>query len=274
MGKGRDKCCNLKGDDQMSISGQGKIAVVTGASSGIGYAAAIGLAAAGFQLAVGARRAEKLESLVSVVKEQTGSAPFSAPLDVTDKTSVDAFVTDVLGHFGTVQVLVNNAGKALGVDYIDEGADEDDWETMLETNVMGLLRMTKRLVPHLVASGEGHIINIGSTAGHEAYAGGGVYCASKFAVRAITEALRRELLGKPVRISSIDPGMVETEFSVVRYHGDTARAGKVYEGFRPLTAEDVADCIVFAATRPVHVNIDNMILKSIDQADATRVARK
>jgi NADP-dependent 3-hydroxy acid dehydrogenase YdfG len=133
--------------------------------------------------------------------------------------------------------------------------------------------MTKRLVPYLIESGDGHIINIGSTAGHEAYAGGGVYCGTKFAVRAITGALRQELLGKPVRVSSIDPGMVETEFSIVRFHGDEDRAAKVYEGLRPLRAEDVADCVVFAATRPFHVNIDEMILKSIDQADSRRVAR-
>ncbi|WAH44700.1 SDR family NAD(P)-dependent oxidoreductase [Alicyclobacillus fastidiosus] len=258
----------------MSLTGTNRVAVVTGASAGIGYSTAIGLARAGFRLAVGARREDKLSALVDELARITGEKPFAAPLDVTDKASVDAFVQGVVEHYGQVNVLVNNAGKALGVDYIDERANEEDWEVMLDTNVLGLLRMTKRLVPYLVESGDGHIINLGSTAGHEAYAGGGVYCATKFAVRAITGSLRQELLGKPVRITSIDPGMVETEFSVVRYHGDTSRAAQVYEGLRPLNSEDVADCIVFAATRPAHVNIDNMILKSIDQAAAKRFARK
>ncbi|MFD1673352.1 SDR family NAD(P)-dependent oxidoreductase [Alicyclobacillus fodiniaquatilis] len=258
----------------MAISGEGKVAIVTGASSGIGYATALALADAGFQLAVGARRQDKLEGLVQAIEQSTGARPFAAALDVTDVSSVESFIEGVLQHYQTVHVLVNNAGKALGIDNIDENADETDWELMLDTNVLGLLRMTKRLVPHLVASGAGHIINIGSIAGHEAYAGGGVYCASKFAVRAITGALRQELLGKPIRITSIDPGMVETEFSVVRYHGDNDKAAQVYEGVRPLTAEDVADCILFAATRKAHVNIDEMIVKTIDQADAKRVARK
>lgn len=257
----------------MAILVRNKTAIVTGASAGIGYATAVGLAAVGFRVAVGARRANRLEKVTQAIAAISGEQPFASELDVTDAQSVDTFISDVLSHYGHVNVLVNNAGKALGVDAIDEHANESDWQEMLDTNVMGLLRMTKRLVPHLVASGEGHIINVGSTAGHEAYAGGGVYCASKFAVRAITGALRQELLGKPVRISSVDPGMVETEFSVVRFHGDEARAKKVYEGFRPLAAEDIADCIVFAATRPVHVNIDEMILKSIDQADSKRVAR-
>lgn len=255
-----------------SVNGR-KVAVVTGASSGIGYHTALQLAKSGFDLAVGARRVDRLAPLAEKVKRETGCDIWTGNLDVTDKASIEQFIEGVKACFGTVHLLVNNAGKALGTDYIDESANEADWEEMMETNVMGLLRMTKRMLPLLVDSGDGHIINIGSIAGHEAYAGGGVYCASKFAVRAITGALRQELLGKPVRVTAVDPGMVETEFSVVRYHGDENRADKVYEGFRPLTAEDVADCIVFAATRPVHVNIDEIILKSADQADAKRVAR-
>lgn len=257
----------------MSLSGVGKMAVVTGASSGIGYRTAVELARAGFDVAVGARRVERLQPLVDEIHQLTGQKVWTGALDVTDKGSVEAFVSSVQAQFKTVHLLVNNAGKALGVDFIDENADESDWEEMMETNVMGLLRMTKRMIPYLVKSGDGHIVNIGSIAGHEAYSGGGVYCASKFAVRAITGALRQELLGKPVRVTSIDPGMVETEFSVVRFHGDEDRANHVYDDFRPLTAEDIADCIVFAATRPVHVNIDEMIVKSVDQADAKRIAR-
>lgn len=233
----------------------------------------MGLARVGFSLAVGARRKERLDDVSKEIERISGARPYAAALDVTDTTSVERFISGVLDHYGKVNVLVNNAGKALGLDHIDASANEDDWQEMLDTNVMGLLRMTKRLVPYLIESGDGHIINIGSTAGHEAYAGGGVYCGTKFAVRAITGALRQELLGKPVRVSSIDPGMVETEFSIVRFHGDEDRAAKVYEGLRPLRAEDVADCVVFAATRPFHVNIDEMILKSIDQADSRRVAR-
>lgn len=258
----------------MSMSGNGKVAVVTGASSGIGYASAIGLATAGFVVAVGARREDKLTEVSKELESIMGTKPFSMSLDVTKVNSVESFVQGVLGTYGKVNVLVNNAGKALGVDYIDERADEVLWEEMLQTNVMGVLRMTKRFLPHLVESGDGHVINIGSTAGHEVYAGGGVYAGTKHAVRAITGAIRLELLGKPVRVTSVDPGMVETEFSLVRYQGDAARAAKVYEGFRPLHAEDVADCVVYAATRPAHVNIDEIIMKSVDQADSRSVARR
>lgn len=251
----------------MAIEGRGKVAVVTGASSGIGRQTALALARAGFDVAVGARRKERLADLVDEIARETGKAAYAAALDVTSVPSIDAFVQGVIGHFGVVHVLVNNAGKALGRDPV-ETADEADWQEMLDTNVMGLMRMTKRFLPHIVASGDGHIVNLGSIAGHESYAGGSVYCATKFAVRAITEALRHELLGKPVRVTSIDPGMVETEFSLVRFHGDASEAAKVYQGVRPLTADDIADCIVFAVTRPAHVNIDEMIVTSIDQAGA------
>ncbi|TDY49604.1 NADP-dependent 3-hydroxy acid dehydrogenase YdfG [Alicyclobacillus sacchari] len=258
----------------MAISGRGKVAIVTGASSGIGEATAIALAEAGFRLALGARRVEKLSQVAARIERISGEKPLALALDVTCTENVETYVQNVLQRFGKVHVLVNNAGKALGRDPIDEVANEADWQEMIDTNVMGLLRMTRRLVPHLIASGEGHIVNIGSTAGHEAYAGGGVYCGTKFAVRAITGALRQELLGKPVRVTSIDPGMVETEFSIVRFHGDKSRADAVYAGMRPLTATDIADCIAFAVTRPVHVNIDDMIVTSIDQAGATRVVRR
>ncbi|WP_076346227.1 SDR family NAD(P)-dependent oxidoreductase [Alicyclobacillus vulcanalis] len=251
----------------MAIDGRGKVAVVTGASSGIGRQTAIALARAGFDVAVGARRKERLAELTDEIARETGRKAHAWALDVTSAESIDAFVQGVVGHFGRVHVLVNNAGKALGRDPVETG-DEADWQEMLDTNVMGLMRMTKRLIPHLVASGDGHIVNLGSIAGHESYAGGSVYCATKFAVRAITEALRHELLGKPVRVTSIDPGMVETEFSLVRFHGDSSQASKVYQGVRPLTADDIADCIVFAVTRPAHVNIDQMIVTSIDQAGA------
>jgi 3-hydroxy acid dehydrogenase/malonic semialdehyde reductase len=258
----------------MAFSGNGKVAVVTGASSGIGAASAIGLAEAGFRVVLGARRKERLEDVVREIEKRTGQRPLHMALDVTDPQSCSTFVESVVKEYGTVNVLLNNAGLARGTANIIDVTDETDWREMMETNVMGLLRMTRLLLPTMVASGEpGHVINLGSIAGREAYVGGSVYCGSKFAVRAITEALRQELLGKPIRVTEIDPGMVETEFSLVRYHGNAENADQVYHDMTPLTAEDIADCIVFAATRPQHVNIDAMIVKPTDQAGAGKVAR-
>lgn len=256
----------------MSLQGQNRVAVITGASSGIGLATAKELAKAGFRLALGARRIERLEGLVEEVESLTGNRPFAMRLDVTDVESCEQFVQATMNAFGEVNVLVNNAGKARGMSYIAETSDETEWREMVETNVMGLLRVSRLFLPHILNSGRGHVINIGSIAGHEAYPGGSVYCATKFAVRAITESLRQELLGKPVRVTTIDPGMVETEFSVVRLQDETKAAG-VYQGMTPLTAEDIADCVAFAATRPQHVNIDEMIVKPLDQAGAGKVAR-
>ncbi len=258
----------------MSLRGHGKVAVITGASAGIGQAAATGLAEAGFQVALGARRVERLAETADKIEQRTGNRPFTAQLDVTNLSSAESFVDGVLQTYGRVNVLVNSAGLARGVTYVAEQTADTDWQEMLDTNVMGLLRVTRLLLPHMIASGEGHVINLGSIAGHEAYAGGSVYCATKFAVRAITNALRQELLGKPVRVTSVDPGMVETEFSVVRYKGDQSAADNVYAGMQPLVAEDIADCIVWAATRPAHVNIDTIIVKPLDQAGAGKVARK
>lgn len=257
----------------MTFRADGKIAVVTGASSGIGAATAKALASAGFRLALGARREERLQELAKEIESETGSRPFTANLDVTSLESSQTFVDSVLKEFGTVNVLVNNAGLASGTSYIAETTDETDWQVMIDTNISGLLRMSRLFIPHIIKSEQGHVVNLGSIAGHEAYAGGSVYCGTKFAVRAITEALRHELLGKPVRVTSIDPGMVETEFSIVRYHGDEGQAANVYQGMTPLTAEDIADCILFAVTRPFHVNIDDMIIKPTDQAGAGKVAR-
>lgn len=258
----------------MAIRGDGKIAVITGASSGIGEATAQALAQAGFTLALGARRREKLDAVADSILKTTGSRPYTANVDVTDSLSCKTFVAGVLDTFGKVNVLVNNAGLASGTTYIENAVDDEEWQTMLDTNVSGLLRMTRLLLPHIIASGEGHVVNLGSTAGHDAYAGGSVYCGTKFAVRAITDALRQELLGKPVRVTSVDPGMVETEFSIVRYHGSADQAKQVYSGMTPLTADDIADCILFAVTRNPHVNIDTMIVKPTDQARAGMVARK
>ena len=241
------------------------VAVVTGASSGIGAATAARLAADGFRVVLGARRAERLEAVAASI----GSAARALPLDVTDPVSVDAFCASV----DECRLLVNNAGGALGRDAVAE-ADEEQWRTMYDSNVLGVMRMTKALLPKLVESGDGHVITIGSIAGIEPYPGGAGYNAAKHAVRAVMDVLRMELLGQPVRVSEIDPGMVETEFSVVRFGGDEAKAAEVYAGMTPLTADDIADCIAWVATRPSHVDIDQMVVRPRDQARATMVHRQ
>jgi NADP-dependent 3-hydroxy acid dehydrogenase YdfG len=238
-------------------------AVVTGASSGIGAATARQLAAIGFDVVLGARRQDRLEEVATEV-----GARF-APLDVTDDASVEAFCERV----GPCRVLVNNAGGALGLDTVARSNDER-WRWMFEANVLGVARMTRALLPALLDSGDGHVVVVGSIAAHEAYPGGAGYNAAKFGERAVTRALRLELLGQPVRVTEIDPGMVETEFSVVRFDGDIERAAAVYEGVTPLTADDVAECIAFAVTRPSHVNIDEMIVLARDQASARDVYRR
>jgi NADP-dependent 3-hydroxy acid dehydrogenase YdfG len=238
-------------------------AVVTGASSGIGAATARRLAVDGFDVVIGARRVDRLEQIASEI-----GARF-APLDVTDKASVEAFCEEA----GPCKVLVNNAGGALGLDSVAE-ADEDQWRWMFEANVLGVVRVTKGLLPSLVASGDGHVVVVGSIAAHEAYPGGAGYNAAKFGVRAVTRVLRMELLGEPVRVTEIDPGMVETEFSTVRFDGDDERAAAVYRGVTPLTADDVADCIAFAVTRPSHVNIDQIIVMARDQTGPREVYRR
>jgi NADP-dependent 3-hydroxy acid dehydrogenase YdfG len=240
-----------------------KIAVVTGASSGIGAATAKMLHEAGFGLVLGARRLEKVKE----VGESLGAV--CLPLDVTDADSVKRFCEQI----PAANVLINNAGGALGLDKLEASKDAD-WERMYDTNVLGLMRMTRELLPKLEASGSGHIVNVGSIAGREAYVGGAGYNAVKFAVKAITQVMRLELVGRPIRVTEVAPGMVETEFSLVRFAGDEARAAKVYEGLEPLTADDIADCIVWAVTRPMRVNVDEIVVKPLAQASASVVARK
>jgi NADP-dependent 3-hydroxy acid dehydrogenase YdfG len=239
-----------------------KVAVVTGASSGIGQATARALKAAGYRVIVGARRIERLEALASEIGGE------AHPLDVADATSVAHFCAHVGPRLG---VLVNNAGGALGLEPLGQARDQD-WLAMYESNVLGLMRMTRALLPSLVA-GRGHIVNVTSIAGREVYPGGAGYVAAKHAARAVTQTLRLELSGQPVRVTDIAPGLVETEFSQVRFFGDRERATKVYEGLTPLVAEDIADCIVWAVTRPRHVNIDEIVVKPVAQASATVVAR-
>ncbi|MCY0876566.1 MAG: SDR family NAD(P)-dependent oxidoreductase [Firmicutes bacterium] len=249
-----------------------KIAMVTGASAGIGKATALLLAQNGFDLILGARRREALTTVANEARAH-GSTVWEGPLDVTDKASATAFVREAAAAMNRIDILVNNAGLARGVTYIAEQDNEDEWQEMLDTNLMGLLRMTRLVVPLMIQNGYGHIVNLGSTAGHDAYAGGSVYCATKFGVRAITSALRQELLGKPIRVTSVDPGMVETDFSRVRYNGDEAKAGAVYAGITPLTAEDIADTIVYAVTRKAHVNLDTIIMRPIQQGPNGTVFR-
>jgi NADP-dependent 3-hydroxy acid dehydrogenase YdfG len=238
------------------------LAIVTGASSGIGAAAAKQLAAAGFRVLIGARRMDRLKEVAA----ECGAE--ARPLDVTDQVSVDAFCAGL----ESVNVLVNNAGGALGLETVALAVDEK-WRTMYETNVMGTMRMTRALLPALERSGAGHIINIGSIAGFETYVGGAGYTAAKHAETAVTETLRLELLGKPIRVTLIDPGLTETEFSLVRFDGDAEAAKKPYIGVKPLVAEDIADTIAWVATRPPHVNIDHLVVRPIAQARANLVHR-
>jgi NADP-dependent 3-hydroxy acid dehydrogenase YdfG len=234
----------------------GKTAIVTGASSGIGAATARMLADEGARVVGGARRVDRLETEVALA------------LDVTDPASCEAFVEAA----GPADVLVNAAGLALGRDPFTESS-EDDERRVFETNVNGLVRMT-RLVLQRSLREPGHIVNMGSVAGHWAYPNGATYVTSKFAVRGFTRALREDLLGRDIRVTSIDGGLVETEFSVVRFRGDEAQAKSVYEGTRPLSADDVADCILFAVTRPPHVVVDELLLLSIDQSSGARIHRR
>ena len=244
-----------------------RIAVITGASSGIGEATARGLRSAGFFVVLGARREERLMA----VARELGGRGF--PLDVRDPASIEAFRAAIAAEYGQVEVLVNNAGLAAGLQPLAEGND-DDWVQMMETNVLGLLRVTRAMLPLLRRAPRAHIVNLGSVAGFEVYPGGVGYTASKHAVRAITKTLRLELMGEPIRVTEIEPGMVETEFSLVRFKGDQERASNVYKGMQPLTGADVADCIVWAVTRPPHVNVDEMVVRPIAQATARDVARK
>lgn len=242
-----------------------KTAVVTGASSGIGAATARALASAGFRVYLGARRQDRLQEVADSI-----DGAIALPLDVTSEESVQSF-TGQLPE--SIHLLVNNAGGAVGVEKI-EAALDDKWRWMWETNVLGTLRMTRALLPKLRASGDGHVINLGSIAGFETYVGGAGYTGAKHAERALTRTLRLELLGEPIRVTDIAPGLVETEFSLVRFSGDAERAKAVYRGMEPLVAEDIADCIVWTATRPSRVNIDEIVVRPRDQATATMVHRR
>jgi NADP-dependent 3-hydroxy acid dehydrogenase YdfG len=237
-------------------------AVITGASSGIGAATARAMADTGFQVVLGARRLERLEALAGEIGGR------AIPLDVTEPESVAAFAAEI----PACEVLVNNAGGALGLEPVRE-ADEDQWRSMYEANVLGSMRVTRALLPRLIDSGNGHIVTVTSIAAFESYRGGAGYNAAKHGQRAMHRALRLELLGEPVRMTEIAPGMVETEFSLVRFGGDEEAAKRVYEGMEPLRAEDVAECIRWATAQPPHVNVDEIVVRPRDQATATEVHR-
>ena len=245
-----------------------QIVFITGASSGIGRATALAFAAEGARLLLCARRTERLNSLRGEAEGAGAAAVHTFALDVQVRASVESAFRSLPEEWQPIEILVNNAGLSRGLAKLQED-DPDNWEEMINTNVKGLLYVTRAVVPGMVERGRGHVINLGSTAGHQTYANGAVYCASKAAERVISEGLKIDLIGTPVRVTSIDPGMVETEFSKVRFRGDEERAAKVYQDITPLRPEDVADAIVWAATRPAHVNIHSVVFTSIDQANST-----
>ncbi len=249
-----------------------QIILITGASSGIGAACVKYFAQAGAKLILAARRMEKLQQVVESLNIQPANVHL-IQLDVRDRIAVESAISHLPAQWSNIDILVNNAGLSRGLDKLHEG-DFQDWEEMIDTNIKGLLYVTRYVLPGMVQRNKGHIINIGSIAGHQTYPGGNVYCSTKAAVKSISEGLKLDLIGTQVRVTSVDPGMVETEFSNVRFHGDNQRADRVYQGLTPLTPDDIADVIFFCATRPAHVNINEVILMPVDQASATLVNRK
>jgi NADP-dependent 3-hydroxy acid dehydrogenase YdfG len=246
---------------------EGKIVLITGASSGIGAATALAFAEKGARLLLAARRAPKLKETAEEALQCGAEAVHTIELDVRDRREVQNVIDTLPEEWAHIEVLVNNAGLSRGLDKLYMGSP-DDWDEMIDTNLKGLLYVTRAVVPGMVVRGHGHIVNMGSTAGEITYPNGAVYCATKAAEKAINDGLRQDVLGTPVRVTSIDPGMVETDFSLVRFHGDEERAEKVYKGLTPLAPEDIADAIVWAVTRPAHVNIARVSLTTIDQANS------
>ncbi len=251
---------------------KGAIVLITGASSGIGEATAHAFAAEGARLLLAARRVEKMQQAIPQLEQAGAASVHVVALDVTSNPQVTKVLGELPEDWRAIDVLVNNAGLSRGLDKVHEG-NAEDWDEMIDTNVKGLLYVTRAVVPGMVERGRGHVINLGSTAGEMTYPGGAVYCASKAAERAINDGLREDLLGTPIRVTTVDPGMVETDFSSIRFRGDAGRAAKVYAGLTPLTPADVAETIVWAASRPAHVNIARVLLTSIDQANSLLIHR-
>lgn len=244
-----------------------KIVLITGASAGIGAACAKAFAEQGAKLILNARREERINELSAALIKEYGTEIKKMILDIRDYSMIKESFNSLPDEWKKVDILINNAGLAKGTDKIQD-ASVEEWEEVIDTNIKGLLYITREVLPHMIERESGHIINLGSVAGREVYIGGNIYCATKFAVNAISKAIRADCLDKKIKVSSVDPGMVETEFSIVRFHGDKEKAKKVYEGLQPLTPEDIADAVLYCATRPPHVNINEILLTPLAQASA------
>lgn len=250
-----------------------KVIVITGGSSGIGLACAEVFAEKGWHLILGARRMDRLEAAKAQLLKRGAGSVLTLSLDVRDNRSVERFCQDSYAQFPRIDALLNNAGLVIGVDHVATGK-VDEWETIFDTNVMGVMRVTRQFLPHFIKAQHGHVVMLGSIAGHQVYEGGSAYCGSKFSLQAITKTLKLELNGTPIRVTTIDPGMVETEFSLVRFHQDQERAKSVYKGLKPLSGRDIAECIEFAVSRPAHVNIDDIVIMPTAQATVYKVNRQ
>ncbi len=255
------------------VSVKDRVVLITGASSGIGLACAKIFAQEKASLVLAARRWERLQTLAEELQKTFNSNVHVVAMDVSDRAQVESTLSSLPEPWNEIDILINNAGLSRGLDKLYEGKFQD-WEEMIDTNVKGLLYVTRYLVPGMVSRGRGHVINIGSIAGHQTYPGGNVYCATKAAVRALSEGLKLDLLGTPIRVSSVDPGLVETEFSQVRFRGDNQKAEKVYQGMTPLTPEDIAEIVLFCASRPPHVNLSEILVLPTAQSSATLVDRQ
>lgn len=250
-----------------------KTVLITGASSGIGQASAVQFAQLGAKLILAARRKDRLDELASKLAKEHKAEVHTISLDVRDQKAVQKIIEGLPAEWANIDILLNNAGLSRGLEKIQEGIIQN-WEEMIDTNVKGLLYVTRAVMPGMVKRNSGHIVNIGSIAGHEVYPSGNVYNATKHAVKALNKAMRMDVFGTAIRVTSVDPGFVETEFSVVRFHGDQQRADKVYQGMTPLRPEDIAEAVVWACSRPAHVNIEDIIIMPTDQAAITMVNRK
>lgn len=255
------------------LSLKNKVVCITGASSGIGAACAAAFAQMGARLLISARRSDRIADVAAGLAERYGAEVRSFTLDVRNRKDVEQAFADLPEDWKNIAVLVNNAGLARGFAPLQDG-DVEDWEEMIDTNVKGLLYVTRTVLPGMIARGEGHVVNIGSIAGVSVYPKGNAYCASKAAVKALTEGIKMDTLGTPIRVSVVEPGLVDTEFSTVRFHGDKERADATYKGMTPLSGEDVADLVAFIATRPAHVNVLEMVVMPTDQSGPTLVHRR